>query len=112
MTARLDRVRTKVARRHVWRTFRDWFRSGDRARAAVSSGATFSLSSDHLTSNHGLDAGLAFEEAGSIFDDGELLEFLEADADPAAADPEFRERLREELWGLVQDGVTALPKDH
>ena len=44
--------------------------------------------------------------------DDELLEFLEADADPIPADPEFRARLREQLWGMVKNGVTALPKDH
>jgi len=65
-----------------------------------------------MDSSRGLDAGSAFDEVESDFNDDELLEFLEADADPAAADPEFRERLREQLWGMVEDGVTALPKDH
>jgi hypothetical protein len=32
----------------------------------------------------------------------ELLEFLEADRVPVEADPGFRERLREELWDLLE----------
>ena len=42
----------------------------------------------------------------------ELLEFLAADVDPIPADPAFRERLREELWSLVQESGTTHPKDH
>jgi hypothetical protein len=32
----------------------------------------------------------------------ELREFLEADHYDLSADPEFKERLREKLWDLVQ----------
>ncbi|HPG25783.1 MAG: hypothetical protein H6748_05300 [Spirochaetaceae bacterium] len=39
-------------------------------------------------------------------DEAELLEFLASDLDPVSPDPDFRERLREELWALVQRGVT------
>jgi len=54
------------------------------------------------------EAGDAVREAGVIgeiaaeFSTEELLEFLEADQLPVEADPEFRERLRRELWALVQ----------
>jgi hypothetical protein len=47
------------------------------------------------------EAGL-IEEIAAEFSTEELLEFLEADQLPAEADPEFRERLRSELWNLVQ----------
>jgi hypothetical protein len=47
------------------------------------------------------EAGL-IEEIAAEFSTEELLEFLEADQLPAEADPEFRERLRSELWSLVQ----------
>jgi hypothetical protein len=42
------------------------------------------------------------EEIAAEFSTEELLEFLEADQLPVEADPEFRERLRSELWSLVQ----------
>jgi hypothetical protein len=42
------------------------------------------------------------EEVAAEFSTEELLEFLEADHAPDTADPGFRERLREELWQLVQ----------
>ena len=32
-----------------------------------------------------------------------LLEFLASDLDPVPVNPEFRERLREELWEMVLD---------
>lgn len=44
----------------------------------------------------------SIEEIAAEFSTEELLEFLEADALPVAVDPEFRERLRRELWALVQ----------
>lgn len=37
------------------------------------------------------------------FDPVEFAEFLEADDSPLPIDPAFRERLREQLWGLVRD---------
>lgn len=36
------------------------------------------------------------------FDPAEFAEFLAADEVPIAADPAFRERLRQELWGMVR----------
>jgi hypothetical protein len=54
------------------------------------------------------EAGSGAREAGvtgeiaAEFSTEELLEFLEADQLPVEADPEFRERLRNELWSLVQ----------
>jgi len=42
------------------------------------------------------------EEVAAEFSTEELLEFLEADHAPDTADPAFRERLREDLWQLVQ----------
>lgn len=42
------------------------------------------------------------EEVAAEFSTEELLEFLEADHAPETADPVFRERLREELWQLVE----------
>jgi hypothetical protein len=47
------------------------------------------------------EAGL-IEEIAAEFSTEELLEFLEADQLPSESDPEFRERLRGELWSLVQ----------
>jgi hypothetical protein len=34
--------------------------------------------------------------------DEELMEFLAADHEPVAADPEFKRKLRDQLWTLVQ----------
>lgn len=45
---------------------------------------------------------VVLEEIAAEFSTEELLEFLEADQLPVEADPEFRERLRSELWTLVQ----------
>lgn len=42
-------------------------------------------------------------EIGKEFSTEELKEFLEGDTLPVQADPAFRERLRRELWALVQD---------
>ena len=42
------------------------------------------------------------DEIAAEFSTEELLEFLEADQTPDQADPRFRERLREELWALLQ----------
>ena len=39
----------------------------------------------------------------SDFSIDELREFLEADLVDVKVDPEFKERLRKELWDLVQD---------
>jgi hypothetical protein len=50
------------------------------------------------------EAGV-IDEIAAEFSTEELLEFLEADQLPVEADPEFRERLRSELWTLVQSLV-------
>ena len=42
------------------------------------------------------------DEALTDFTLDELREFLEADLEETAADPEFKERLRRKLWALVQ----------
>ena len=42
------------------------------------------------------------DELSPEFTAEELAEFLEGDAHPNDARPEFREQLREELWELVQ----------
>lgn len=43
------------------------------------------------------------QEIAKEFSTEELKEFLEGDLKPASADPAFRERLRQELWALVQE---------
>lgn len=42
----------------------------------------------------------------------ELLEFLAADLDPVPADPVFQEKLRDELWEMVEDGRAGRRSDH
>ncbi|RIL06966.1 MAG: hypothetical protein DCC71_04830 [Proteobacteria bacterium] len=37
------------------------------------------------------------------FDPAEFAEFLDADDSPVPVDPAFRERLRQQLWGLVRE---------
>lgn len=37
------------------------------------------------------------------FDPVEFAEFLEAEESPIPIDPAFRERLREQLWGIVRE---------
>lgn len=47
------------------------------------------------------------------FDPAEFAEFLEGGDEPLAADPAFRERLRDELWGMVRaqaESRAAAPK--
>ena len=43
------------------------------------------------------------EDMLSDFSIDELREFLEADLVDVKVDPEFKERLRQQLWNLVQD---------
>jgi len=43
------------------------------------------------------------EDILSDFSIDELREFLEADLVDVKVDPEFKERLRKQLWDLVQD---------
>jgi hypothetical protein len=42
-------------------------------------------------------------EIAKEFSTEELKEFLEGDLQPTQADPDFQERLREELWAMVQE---------
>ena len=42
------------------------------------------------------------EGSASEFSEEELDEFLDAEWCPIEADPQFKEKLREELWRLVQ----------
>lgn len=50
------------------------------------------------------DAGLeTMHEALTDFSIDELREFLEADLVDVPVDPEFKQRLREQLWALVQE---------
>jgi predicted HD phosphohydrolase len=42
------------------------------------------------------------KEIASEFTTEELQEFLEADRHPIEADPAFKERLRQQLWRLLQ----------
>jgi hypothetical protein len=45
------------------------------------------------------------------FSTEELKEFLEGDLQPTQADPAFQERLRQELWALVQERYGRSPDD-
>jgi len=49
--------------------------------------------------------GVPVEPAGEFadFDPAEFAEFLEADGHPVPADPDFRERLRQQLWTMVRE---------
>jgi hypothetical protein len=50
-------------------------------------------------------------EIANEFSSEELKEFLEGGLEPTQADPEFRERLRRELWELVQERYGRNPGD-
>lgn len=56
-----------------------------------------------------LDALGMSEDAISNFSVDELREFLEADLIDVPIDPEFKERLREQLWNLVQRRSRPVP---
>ena len=47
------------------------------------------------------EAGV-IDEIAAEFSTAELIEFLEADLLPVEAAPAFRDKLRDELWELVQ----------
>jgi len=49
------------------------------------------------------------EDALTDFSIDELREFLEADLVDVPVDPEFKERLRERLWALVQERAGRRP---
>lgn len=94
-------------RRRAWQGLLDWFRPDvceESARANVT----------HSTGPSTARAIEASALAGKTDEmaEGELREFLAADFDPIAADPVFKEHLRERLWTLVQEGATARSKDH
>ena len=42
------------------------------------------------------------------FDPAEFAEFLEADDSPMPANPAFKERLRQQLWGMVRESAEAI----
>jgi hypothetical protein len=51
------------------------------------------------------------QEIAKEFSTEELKEFLEGDLKPTQADPVFQERLRRELWAMVQDRYGRDPDD-
>jgi hypothetical protein len=51
------------------------------------------------------------EDILSDFSIDELREFLEADLVDVKVDPEFKERLRKQLWELVQDRARGPQRD-
>ena len=50
-------------------------------------------------------------EIAKEFSTEELKEFLEGDLHPNPADPAFQERLRRELWAMVQQRYGHDPDD-
>ena len=50
------------------------------------------------------------EDILSDFSIDELREFLEADLVDVKVDPEFKERLRKQLWDLVQEQAARGPR--
>lgn len=46
---------------------------------------------------------MVIDEIAAEFTTEELTEFLEGDLSPTQADPVFKEKLRRELWELIQD---------
>lgn len=95
----------------MWRVFLDWFKPADREEGHLGSERSNPLQPAPATFSSA-DPVLNFDETAEEFSEEELREFLEADHDPVSADPEFRKNLREQLWALVQEGATSLPKDH
>jgi hypothetical protein len=63
---------------------------------------------------HGQPYSARYRAAGSnadlqeAFDPAEFAEFLEADDSPMPANPAFKERLRQQLWGMVRDNADAI----
>lgn len=51
------------------------------------------------------------QEIAKEFSTEELKEFLEGDLQPTQADPAFQERLRQELWAMVQERYGRNPGD-
>jgi hypothetical protein len=54
------------------------------------------------------DEDAAWSAELSDFDPAEFAEFLEADDTSVPVDPGFRERLRNQLWGLVRERADTL----
>lgn len=59
----------------------------------------------------GLQEREVIQEIAAEFTTEELQEFLEADQYPIEADPEFKERLRQKLWKLVQRNAQTNAKE-
>jgi len=57
-------------------------------------------SQPHRTAGWNLDPGEGFDPA-------EFADFLEADDSPMPADPAFKERLRQRLWGMVRENANT-----
>jgi hypothetical protein len=58
--------------------------------------------------SQGHRAGSWNADSADGFDPAEFAEFLEADDSPIPADPVFKERLRQRLWGMVRDHASAV----
>jgi hypothetical protein len=95
----------------VWRAFLDWLKPADQDKAPSSLRQTDRLQPVSASFSTA-DPTVNFDETAEEFDEEELLDFLAADLDPVPADPDFRENLREQLWALVRERTTSLPKDH
>jgi hypothetical protein len=52
---------------------------------------------------------LSRREIAAEFSTEELAEFLAGDTQPSDARPDFRDRLREDLWALVQETHASKP---
>lgn len=114
-------MRDSVTRRPVWQGFLDWLRASDRATDGAVSAPTLvrslSAPSEAWTSSGFLStverARQEFlDEEGKEIDPDELLDFLAADHDPVPVDPVFRDRLRKDLWALVEKGAVRRPPRH
>jgi hypothetical protein len=90
-----------------WQGFLDRFRPVSAAECSEGSVASVAIA-DVADVADAMFADEAVIEAV----DSELLEFLSADLDPAEADPVFMEKLRAELWSLVQGGIASRAKQH
>jgi hypothetical protein len=91
--------------------------SSDRGRDARGPGSAFrgadlAATIDHRSSSPAEILEDSEEVLSAYAIDDELEEFLAADRDPIAADPRFRDDLRERLWALVQDGLVTRPRNH
>jgi len=56
------------------------------------------------SSRHHRTAGSNLDPSDG-FDPAEFADFLEADDSPMPADPAFKERLRQRLWGMVRENA-------